>query len=244
MTFKQGFKGLWGKAAIMLSAVMILLLAASAIGCVPEETTPTTPTTPTTHEVLNLKLATYIPEGYPKVYEGQKLYCDEVNKRGEGIVHIDVYWGGTLLNAKGLIPGLQDGTADLIFHTGAYLLGTYPIVGIEIIPVWKNLLHTQDMLVGTPLYELKNEVLAKKNMYEIAFGGGIPEFIFTRDKEVHSPEDMKGMRIRAAGLVESKVAQALGAAPATIPSADLPEALNRGTVDGTIMNPWTAMGQE
>jgi TRAP-type C4-dicarboxylate transport system substrate-binding protein len=63
-------------------------------------------------EVLKLKLATYAPVGYPAVYAGQKLWVDKVNELGKGIVHVEPYWGGTLLNAKTMIPGLQDGVAD------------------------------------------------------------------------------------------------------------------------------------
>jgi len=54
---------------------------------------------------------------------------------------------------------------------------------------------------------------------------------------------MKGLRIRVAGKVEAKVVQVLGAAPVTMPSAELPQALQRGVVDGALMNPWTAQGR-
>jgi TRAP-type C4-dicarboxylate transport system substrate-binding protein len=54
---------------------------------------------------------------------------------------------------------------------------------------------------------------------------------------------MKGLKIRVAGKVEAKIIQALGAVPVTLPSAELPQALQRGVVDGALMNPWSAPGR-
>ncbi|MCD6152292.1 MAG: TRAP transporter substrate-binding protein DctP [Syntrophobacterales bacterium] len=193
---------------------------------------------------FQITAASYIPPNYPYVGPGQGLFVDMVNKRCKGIVHINAYWGGTLLKGKQLLPGLQAGTADLILHTGAYLLGTYPIIGVQILPVWKNINTSfQGLKMGSPLAKLQNDILKKKNLYQLATAGMVPEFLWTRTKLVRKPADMKGLKIRVAGKVEAKVIQALGAAPVTMPSAELPQALQRGVVDGALMNPWTAQGR-
>ena len=196
------------------------------------------------HKEMKLIMASYFPVGYPYIYEGIKIFPDLVNERGKGIVQIDVYWGGTLLKGEQLIPGLQAGTADIINLTGAYLLGSFPIVGIQIIPVWDSVASSyKGMKIGTPLADIQNEVLKKKNLYQLATAGMIPEFLWTRNKLVRTPEDVKGLKIRVAGKVEAKAIQALGGAPVTMPSAEVPQALQRGVVDGALMNPWTASGR-
>ena len=196
------------------------------------------------HKEMKLTMAAYFPVGYPYLYEGAKQFPDMVNERGKGIVQIDVYWGGTLLKGEQLLPGLQAGTADIIYQINAYLLGSLPIVGIQILPVWDSVASSYEGLkMGSPLYELQNEVLKKKNIYQIATSGMVPEFLFTRKKLVRTPEDVKGLKIRVAGKVEAKVIQALGAVPVTLPSAEVPQALQRGVVDGVLMNPWTAGGR-
>ena len=91
------------------------------------------------HKEMKLIMASYCPVGYPYLYEGGKIFPDLVNERGKGIVQIDAYWGGTLLKGDQLLPGLQAGTADIIFQTGSYLLGSFPIIGIQSIPVWDNI---------------------------------------------------------------------------------------------------------
>ncbi len=193
---------------------------------------------------MTIIAAAYTPVGYPFMYPGEKKFVDIVNKQGKGIVQLDTYWGGSLLKAKALVPGLQAGTADLIFHVSAYLLGSYPVLGIQILPVWDSIEESYLTLkIGSPLAELQNEVLKKKNLFQLATSGVIPEYLWTRDRKVTKPEDMKGLKIRVAGKVEAKVIQALGASPVTMPSAELSQALQRGVVDGALMNPWTASGR-
>ena len=197
------------------------------------------------HEEITLRLANYIPVGYdPYVYPSAKLFVDMINKSGKGIVQVDVYWGGTLLKAKQLLPGLQAGTADMIFVPGAYLLGSFPILGIQSLPLWKTINASYEAnMIGTPLARLKNEQLKKKNVMQLVTSGVIPEFLWTRNKMIRSPGDLKGLKIRTPGKVQSKLVQILGAVPVSMPSAELPMALQRGVVDGAIMNPWTAQGR-
>ena len=100
----------------------------------------------------------------------------------------------------------------------------------------------EGLKIGTPLYELQNEVLKKKNIYQFATTGSPPDSLWTRNKLVRTPADMKGLKIRVPGKVAAKVIQALGAVPVTLPSAELPQALQRGIVDGFVTNPWSGGG--
>ena len=199
---------------------------------------------PKAHKEMKLTMATYIPVGYPYLYEGAKIFVDLVNEKGKGIVQINAYWGGTLLDTNALVPGLQAGTADMIMQIGAYLLGSFPIIGIQILPVWNTMASSYEGLkIGTPLADIQDEVLKKKNLYQFAPAGMIPEVLWTRNKLVRTPEDMKGLKIRVAGKVEAKIIQVLGGVPVSLPSAELPQALQRGVVDGALINPWTSGGR-
>lgn len=194
---------------------------------------------------LKLIMATYIPVGYPLVYEEGKIFVDLVNKLGKGIVQVEMYWGGTLLKGPELLAGLHAGTADIIFQTAPYMLGSLPILGIQSVPIYSNdLNHSYRALkMGTPLYKLQNDVLKEKNIFQIASAGCIPEYIWTKEKLIRKPEDLKGLKIRVAGKVEAMVVRLLGAVPVILPSAEVPPALQRGVVDGTLTNPWTARGR-
>lgn len=193
---------------------------------------------------MKMKMATYIPVKYPLVWEAQGFFVDEVNKTGKGIVQIDMFWGGTLLGGRQILPGLRAGTADIVFQTSAYFLGSFPVLGIQNLPVWPDIRYSHERLkIGSPLHELQNEVLKKKNIRQLAVGGTVIEYLWTRDKKVEMPSDLKGLKIRVAGKLEAIAIKTLGGTPLSMASAELPVALQRGTIDGVLINPWTAKGR-
>ena len=193
---------------------------------------------------LKLVLASYIPVGYPYFYDVQKLFIDMVNERGRGIVHIDAYFSGTLLKGKELLPGLEAGTADIIIQTNGYLLGTFPFIGFQILPVWTGCIqYNCSQKIGSDLYNLLNEELKKKNFFQLAASGAVFDCIWTKKKLVRKPSDLKGLKIRVPGKVQAMLFQAMGASPVTMPSAEIPQALQRGVIDGAAICPWTAKGR-
>ena len=60
-----------------------------------------------------------------------------------------------------------------------------------------------------------------------------PGNLYTRDP-IRSYDDIKGMKIRAAGRLEGDFLKRLNAVPESMHPADAVEALRRGTIDGTI----------
>ena len=195
-------------------------------------------------EELKLIVASYIPVGYPYIYEVQKLFVDMVNDRGKGIVHLDAYFSGTLLKGKELLPGILAGTADIIMQTNGYLLGTFPYIGFQVMPVWKDSGHyNRSQKIGTDLYNLLNEELKKKNFFQLVSICTVFDCIWTKKKIIRKPSDLKGLKIRVPGKIQAMLLQAMGASPVTMPSAEIPQALQRGVIDGAVICPWTAMGR-
>jgi len=197
------------------------------------------------HDELKFIAATYIPVGYdPYFYPGIKRFVDMVNEKGKGLVKLDIYWGGTLLSSNQLLPGLLAGSVDIIIAPSTYLAGTFPILGIRSMPLWDKTIDSyRSLKFDSPIALLENEILTKKNIFKLFAGGVIFEFLWTRDKKVQCPDDMKGLKIRVSGKIQAKIVKSMGAIPVTLPSAELPQALQRGVIDGAIINPWTAQGR-
>ena len=57
------------------------------------------------------------------------------------------------------------------------------------------------------------------------------------DKEVRSPADLKGMKMRIPTRTGAWVIEALGAAPLATPVPEVPQALSKKVIDGTLL-PW------
>ena len=62
------------------------------------------------------------------------------------------------------------------------------------------------------------------------------QWLFTVDRPVAEPGDLRGLRIRTAGHVEGEMVKSLGGAPVSTPCRrqKLYEALERGTIDGMV----------
>jgi len=196
------------------------------------------------HKEMKLIMATNIPPSLKHIYKGQKTFVDMVNERGKGVVQINMYWSGSLLKGKQLLPGLQAGTVDMIWLSSAYVASTSPILGLHALPLWKSIEDSyEDLKIGSDLARLQNEELKKKNLMQVLTGGVLPEYIYTRKRHIKTVKDMKGLKLRVVGKVDAKIVQALGGFPVSIPAGEHSQALQRGVVDGSLVTPWATEGR-
>ncbi|MGH3097001.1 MAG: TRAP transporter substrate-binding protein [Streptosporangiales bacterium] len=182
-----------------------------------------------------LKASTYITPSYDDLFPGMKLLLKNAKKETHGDISFEMFHSGTLLDAEQAVPGLLQGSADLIFQTSSYISSTYPILGVAQLPFLQGDIQQMEraLAVDGKLYKLINKQLGAKNLRLLASMPTSLEWLWTR-KPIRSPEDMHGMRIRTAGEVEGETVKALGASPVSMSSAEIYQALQRGTIDGMI----------
>lgn len=211
------------------------LAVAGAGGCA----TATAGTKPST-------VATYIPDSYDDLYPGIQAFMDTATERSGGALRMDMFNGGTLLGAEQLLPGLLLGVADVMFQTSSYVSSTYAILGAMELPFVSDSFarHRRAIAPGGPLHTLINEQLAPQGVRLL---GGIPtsfEYLWTVDRPIRTPEDMRGMRIRVAGEIEGETVKALGGAPVFMGSSEIYEAIERGTIDGMMSYVGTVVSRD
>ena len=218
------------KKFLLICTVAALLILTVLSGC--GKTTTSTQSGNTGQEI-KLVASTYLTPSYKDVYPSFPQFVDYVNEHGKGKVQVEFYDSGKLLGADQALPGLMSGTADIITHTDSYISGTYPILGILEMPgVYKDFNdYRNKTAIGSPLYELVNKDLAQHNLIMLVDGPATEEYLWTM-KPVHSPADLKGMKIRGAGRIENQYLAGMGAATTSISSAETYEALQRGMIDG------------
>ena len=198
-----------------------------------------------TSKELKLVMATYLVPSYKGIFPALPRFVDYVNKHGKGIVQIDFYHSGTLLKGKELLSGVQSGTADIIFQTDAYISGTYPMLGAIQLPLLYNSEEEryQKNKLGTPVSHFLREKMKEKGMALLAIGQVPTEYIWTVKKPVRKPSDLKGLRMRVSGKIDSKTVATFDASPVRMPSAEAFMALKRGVVDGIMAYSGTIAGR-
>lgn len=194
----------------------------------------------------DVTVATYIPPSYKDLYGAFTLLMDTARDASGGSMTFEMFDSGTLLAADQLVPGLTRGVCDLALQTSSYVSTSYPVLGCYELPFIND--GTDQTLraltIDGDLFNLINEQLATKGLRLLGSMPTAPEYVWTMDKPVLAPEDLKGLRIRTAGNVEGETVKALGGSPISMSSAELYEALERGTIDGMISYPGTVISRD
>ena len=83
---------------------------------------------------------------------------------------------------------------------------------------------------------LSGKIRGYDEFHPIGLFGTAPYSLHARNP-IASISDIKGKKIRSSGAIEGETLKALGAVPIGMPVTEVPEAISRGTVDGTTSHP-------
>lgn len=159
-----------------------------------------------------------------------KHFSQLVNERAKGEIEIKLMGGPELISVKEAMGALGRGMMDMEHDNNIHFaisqvadFASSPEVAVKI---WQD----PDLVRLVSAY-----YAAKANIVVLGSAGNTAQFyLATSKKAVTKLEDVKGLRIRTHGGLSNVVATALGAAPATIATADVYTALERGVVDGAM----------
>jgi len=169
---------------------------------------------------------------------------DEFKKRTGGKHEFQVFWGGSVAKAKEIPDALSGGAGDIGDIITPYFPDKFPLnnaVGFFIpqpnstieIGLLMERWHTE-----YPQYDAE---VKKYNLKTIGFRPlGAYGIICT--KPINSLADFKGKRIRTYGFAYPALVQGLGGTPVSMSSSDGYEALQRGILDCSPIDPVLAHG--
>lgn len=158
-----------------------------------------------------------------------KSWCEEVEKRTNGKVKITYYAGSSLTKPSQTYDAVVSQSADIGMSCILYTRGRFPLMDVINLPFG----NPSGKFATAAFNELHDELdpqgFSDTNvMYLHAHGPGL---IHTKEKAVHSMEDLKGMKIRSGGPV-AEIVKALGASPVSMPMPETYQALQKGVVEG------------
>lgn len=160
-----------------------------------------------------------------------EAWIKEVEARTNGEITINYFPAGTLTKAPQTYDGVVQGIADIGMTVLAYSRGRFPIAAAIDLPMG----YTS----GVQATNVANGVLEKFDpeefkdtelMFLHAHGPGL---LHTRDKEVRTLDDFKGLKIRGTGT-SGKVVAALGGSPVGKSMGETYQMLQKGVVDGSM----------
>ena len=225
---------------LLLCCVLVLALALGGCGKAPE-TTPADEAKEeapeeTPQETLVLRLAEVQPEDYPTTI-GDKEMARIVEEKTNGRIKIEVYAGGQLGDEKSVIEAVQLGGIDFARVNSQPLSEFTKSLGVFSLPyLFDNEDHFWKVMNG-PIGE---EILAdfeENDMIGLTYYDNGSRSFYNTKREVKSPADMKGMKIRVQqSELMVKLVECLGASATRMPFGEVYSALQTGVIDGAENN--------
>ncbi|SFP49329.1 TRAP transporter substrate-binding protein [Tranquillimonas alkanivorans] len=165
-------------------------------------------------------------------------WAEAVEENSGGRVEIEIYPAMTLGGRPPeLIQQVRDGVVDLVWTVNGYTPGLFPRTEVMELPtVFKN----DPVAANLALYDmwqdgdLGDEYRGTEPMFLHVHAG---QAIHMADEPVRMPADLEGKNMRIPTRTGAWVIEALGANPTAMPVPELPQALQKGVVDGAFI-PW------
>jgi TRAP-type transport system periplasmic protein len=185
---------------------------------------------PVHSQEIKLRFSTFSPpmSGLAGIAE---QWCKEVEKRSNGRVKISFHPGGTLVPANQSYEGTVRGITDICLTAQQWTAGRFPLTEGVALPIGvKSATQGTKMINAWWKKFHPKEYDDVKVLYHFTSG---PSHFMTI-KPINSINDLKGMKIRAAGET-SKIVKEMGAVPVSIPISDAYEAYQRGVAQGVLL---------
>jgi TRAP-type C4-dicarboxylate transport system substrate-binding protein len=193
---------------------------------------------PSRAEEKTLLISSILPLQTPYVAGWIKPWVDHLNETGKGIVHFDLRPEPTLANPGNFYDRVVNDVVQIAWGTQSQVGGKFPL---------------SDMM-GLPFETDKSEQasvafvrLLKTGLLDAEYSEVDPLFVYAYPqnglhfaKRPASVENLSGQKIQAINKTNAEIVSRMGAAPITLNIAEAYTALQRGTIDATIV-PWPAI---
>ncbi len=188
---------------------------------------------------VKLTFATGMPAVSPIVKSVWEAWANEANAGAQGEFVIEVVNGFTLANPSNMWERTASGVIDIGFG----------LQGASGLPFAKTTVASLPLVFDDPvkasaaLWRLHERGLLGDEYKAVKVLGlaALPIQGISSSKPIRSLDDLAGVKMRAVDKVAADVATALGAAPISVPSNEVYQALSRGVVQAAVVN-WLMIG--
>ncbi len=182
---------------------------------------------------VNWRVPVAFGTNLPALGDGILFVRDSLNESSRGRVSLQVYEPGMLMPAFSITESVRDAKVEAGFTWLGYDQGRIPATPlIAAVPFGMEPWEFTAWYFEDEGRQLTDELYASHNIKPILCGIIGPETAGWFRSEIKTLEDIKGLKIRFAGL-GGKVLQKLGASVTLIPGGEIFQALEKGAIDAT-----------
>ncbi|MGU3663070.1 TRAP transporter substrate-binding protein [Methylobacterium sp. A49B] len=178
-----------------------------------------------------LKLTFADTQAHP-LYAVLKRFAENVNKRTDGAVDIQVFSIGQLGSGTNIITGMQTGIIDLCAHTSGFIGPLFPRFQVVDLPFLFPDAKTAERVLDGPVGGQLLDLMPAKGIYGLSYGHWGWRVVSTVERKVPEPADIKGLKIRVQpGAIFAAMFRTLSANPIAIDLTEVYLALSQRTIE-------------
>lgn len=167
------------------------------------------------------------------LYGSSQVFIDTVRDLTDGQFVIQWYAPGEIVPPLAILDGVQAGTVEIGQSCSFYYIGKDPAFQFgSDLPFGMNAAGHNAWVSRGGGQELLNELYKKYNVCGIYAGNTGAQMAGWFRKEIKSIADLRGLKMRIAGMAGDVYAKA-GGVPQQIAPGDIYSSLERGSIDGT-----------
>lgn len=163
-------------------------------------------------------------------------WCDKIAAESQNKIKCQIFpamsMGGTPAQ---LVDQVKDGVADVVITLPGYTPGRFPVLEVFELPFMTNSAEAGARAV----WDFHAKYAPKEFPGTKLLATWIHDegYVHTRDRQVKTLADFKGLKMRAPTRQTNKLLAALGATPVGMPLPAIADAVSKGTIDGFLL-PW------
>jgi len=194
-------------------------------------TTVAAPAVAQTPGQVKWRMATSWPKSLDTIYGSADEMCKRVGQLTDGKFTIQCFAAGEVVGGLQVFDAVSNKTIECGHTLTSFYFGKDPVYAFDAgIPFGTNARQQAAWMYYGGGLDVLREIFLKQKMLNFPCGNVGVQMGGWYRKEINTPDDLKGLRMRIGGL-GGVVLQRLGAIPTQIAPGDIYPSLERGTID-------------
>jgi TRAP-type C4-dicarboxylate transport system substrate-binding protein len=187
-------------------------------------------------QTVTLKFHTFMAPQSDVWLTMHKPWMEKVEKESGGRIKFEAYpamqLGGTLPQ---LYDQARDGVVDVVWTLPGGTAGRFPRIEVFELPFMMNNAEATSKAYWEYFQTQCPDEFKEVQVLALHVHG--PGMFHSATKQIKSPGDLKGMKVRGPTRQVTKMLGSVGAIPVGMPLPQIPDALSKGTIDACVI-PW------
>lgn len=191
-------------------------------------------------DVTTLKFASFLPPNHTGTEQGSKVFMEAAKEAAGGALKFEFYPGEQAGKALQLFDLVKSGAIDIAEIAGGYISSDKtPLLGVMELPgptLTTCRVASAMKVMAAPGGSIYEGDFAPNGVRAVAFYPYPPYGPSASTKKITRVDDLNGMKMRNAGGLQELTVKAIGGVPVKMPSPEVYQSLQRGTLDAVLFS--------